>query len=306
MPASSSRRDVLKLMGVAGVVFSSGLAGAAGAAAEAQRKKKSSLDSEFFFLQLSDPHWGYSGVSNPEADVTLPKAVSTINGVAARPDFIVFTGDLTHNTDDAGIRRRRMGEFKKIVGDLKVKSLHLMPGEHDAAKDGGAAYRETFGATYHAFDHKGVRFVALDNVSDPTGAVGQAQIDWLAADLKKLPREAPIVVFTHRPLFDLSPEWDWDTKDGAKVIDVLLPHPHVTVFYGHIHQEHHHRTEHIAHHAARSLIFPLPAPGSVPKKVPLAWDPSAPFKGIGYRQIEATGAEGAGKLTELPVVGSPA
>ena len=28
MPASSSRRDVLKLMGVAGVVFSSGLAGA--------------------------------------------------------------------------------------------------------------------------------------------------------------------------------------------------------------------------------------------------------------------------------------
>jgi len=113
-------------------------------------------------------------------------------------------------------------------------------------------------------------------------------------------------VFTHRPLFDLSPEWDWDTKDGAKVIDVLLPHPHVTVFYGHIHQEHHHRTEHIVHHAARSLIFPLPAPGSVPKKVPLDWDPAAPFQGLGYRKVDATGTEGARQLTELPVVGPPA
>ncbi|HEY8923076.1 MAG TPA: metallophosphoesterase, partial [Polyangia bacterium] len=289
MPARTSRRDVLKLMGVGGVVFSSGLAGAAGP----DPKKKSATDREFFFLQLSDSHWGYSGVSNPEGAVTLPTAVSTINAVAAQPDFIVFTGDLTHNTDDAAVRRQRMGEFKKIVGGLKVKSLHLMPGEHDAAKDGGAAYREIFGATHHSFDHKGVHFVALDNVSDPAGAVGQAQIDWLAADLKERPRETPIVVLTHRPLFDLSPEWDWDTKDGAKVIDVLLPHPHVSVFYGHIHQEHHHRTEHIVHHAARSLIFPLPAPGSAPKKAPLAWDPAAPFKGLGYRKIDASDAEGA-------------
>lgn len=300
MPFQASRRDVLKLMGVGGVVFSSGLAGAAG------KPQKSSRDSDFFFLQLSDTHWGYSGVSNPEADVTLKKAVETVNGTSARPDFIVFTGDLTHTTEDGAVRRQRMGEFKQIVSGLKVKTLHLMPGEHDAARDAGAAYRETFGATYHAFDHKGVHFVALDNVSDPAGAVGDAQIDWLAADLKKVGHDAPVVVFTHRPLFDLSPEWDWTTKDGAKVIDVLLPHKNVTVFYGHIHQEHHHRTAHIQHHAARSLIFPLPAPASVPKKVPLAWDPAAPFKGIGYRQIDVGGQKGEGerdlRLTELSVV----
>jgi hypothetical protein len=306
MPFQASRRDVLKLMGVGGVVFSSGLAGAAG------KLQKSSRDADFFFLQLSDTHWGYSGVSNPEADVTLKKAVETVNGVPARPDFIVFTGDLTHTTDDGAVRRRRLGEFKQIVSGLKVKTLHLMPGEHDAARDAGAAYRETFGATYHAFDHKGVHFVALDNVSDPVGAVGDAQIDWLAADLKKVGHDAPVVVFTHRPLFDLSPEWDWTTKDGAKVIDVLLPYKNVTVFYGHIHQEHHHRTEHIQHHAARSLIFSLPAPGSVPKKAPLAWDPAAPFKGLGYRQIEVghkkreeNGDEARSlSLTELPVVQS--
>jgi hypothetical protein len=289
-----NRRELLRLMGVSGVVFSSGLAGAA------VKKKKSSVDDGFFFLQLSDTHWGYAGPANPAADVTLPKAIETINGVAARPDFVVFTGDLTHTTDDGGVRRKRMTEFRRIVSGLTVADRRFMPGEHDASLDKGAAYQELFGPTHHVFDHKGVHFVALDNVSDPTGAVGAAQIDWLAADLAKRPKDAPIVVLTHRPLFDLYPQWDWATADGAKVIDVLLPYKHVTVFYGHIHQEHHHQTEHIAHHAARSLIFPLPAPASVPKKAPLPWDPRAPFHGLGYRRVDVD-PDGGSRATELAV-----
>jgi hypothetical protein len=292
------RRDILKLMGVGGVVFGSGLAGGA-----TKKKKSASDNGDFFFLQLSDTHWGYTGVSNPEADVTLKKAVGTINAIGARPDFIVFTGDLTHTTDDLAIRNKRMTEFQEIASGLKVETLHLMPGEHDAAKDKAGAFRQHFGETHYAFDHKGIHFVTLDNVSDPEGAVGAAQIDWLAADLKKLGPEARIVVFTHRPLFDLYPQWEWSTKDGAKVIDVLMPHKNVTVFYGHIHQEHHHQTEHIAHHAARSLVFPLPAAGSVPKKVPLAWDAAEPFKGLGYRQVDlAINSAVDPRLTELPVV----
>jgi len=296
MSFDRDRRDILKLMAVGGVVFASGLAGAA---TGRRRKSDAGGDSEFFFLQLSDTHWGYSGVSNPQADVTLPRAIETINSAGAQPDFIVFTGDLTHTTDDAAIRRKRMTEFRRLAGRLDVKDLRFLPGEHDAAKDAGAAFKEQFGATHYAFDHKGVHFVALDNVSDPAGAVGPDQIDWLARDLKKVGRDRRIVVLAHRPLFDLYPEWEWSTKDGAKVIDVLLPYPHVTVFYGHIHQEHHHTTEQIAHHAARSLVFALPAPGSVPKKVPAAWDPAAPFKRLGYRRIGVDGARS--ELTELPI-----
>jgi hypothetical protein len=290
------RRDILKLMAVGGVVFASGLAGAARGR---KRKSDAGAESDFFFLQLSDTHWGYSGVSNPEADVTLPHAIDTINAAGAQPDFIVFTGDLTHTTDDAGVRGKRMTEFRRLVDRLHVKSLRFLPGEHDAAKDAGGAFKEHFGATHYAFDHKGVHFVALDNVSDPEGAVGPAQIDWLARDLKEAGRERRIVVLAHRPLFDLYPAWEWSTKDGAKVMDVLLGYPNVTVFYGHIHQEHHHTTEQIAHHAARSLIFALPAPGSVPKKVPAAWDPAAPLKGLGYRRVDVDGARA--DITELAV-----
>jgi hypothetical protein len=285
-------------MGVGGVVFASGLAGATGLD---KRGGRDNAGRNFFFLQLSDTHWGFQGPPNPQADTTLKKAVETINSVDLQPDFVVFTGDLTHTTEDRELRRKRMVEFRKIVSDLKVKDLRFMPGEHDAAQDAGEAFKENFGATHYAFDHKGVHFVTLDNVSDPKGAVGEEQRDWLATDLKKIGRDAPIVVLTHRPLFDLFPAWDWATPDGTKVVDILLPYRNVTVFYGHIHQEHHHQTEHIQHHAAKSLIFPLPTPGSVPKRAPLAWNVDKPFDGLGYRRVEVGAARAESQILERPV-----
>ena len=116
--------------------------------------------------------------------------------------------------------------------------------------------------------------------------LGKPQLGWLADDLKGVAPEVPVVVFAHRPLFDLYEEWDWTTDDGDQAIALLQAHPNVTVFYGHIHQEHHHMTGAIAHHAARSLIFPLPAPGSVPKRVPVPWDPARPYQGLGLREVD--------------------
>ena len=118
---------------------------------------------EFFFVQLSDSHWGYSGPANPEADSTLRKAVASVNALEIQPDFIVFTGDLTHTTDDSAERRRRMTEFRGIVSGLKVRDVRFVPGEHDASLDSGAAFKELFGETHYSFDHKGVHFVAIDS-----------------------------------------------------------------------------------------------------------------------------------------------
>ncbi|MGO4327449.1 metallophosphoesterase [Cupriavidus sp. 2TAF22] len=288
---SWKRRDFLGLAACAGgAVFAQALPGwAAG------------RDETFYFVQLSDAHWGFQGPPNPDARGTLPKAVAAVNALPQPPDFLMFTGDLTHTTDDPAERRRRMREFKAIVAGLKVPVVHLMPGEHDASLDEGAAYQELFGPTHYVFDHKGMHFIVLDNVSDPAGRVGAAQLDWLAADLGRQPRDARIVVFTHRPLFDLYPQWDWATRDGAQVIERLMPYPNVTVFYGHIHQEHHHMTGHIAHHAARSLMFPLPPAGSQAQRLPVPWDPAQPYKGLGWREVQAARAGGEFGIEEKPV-----
>ena len=286
------RRDFLKLAGLGGAVLVSGCAGTGPGAAAA---------SDFYFVQLSDTHWGFQGPPNPDAKVTLRKAVAAVNRLSNPPDFIMFTGDLTHTTDDPAERRRRLAEFKSIVADLKVRNVRFMPGEHDASLDQGAAYQEIFGATHYAFDHKGVHFIVIDNVSDPAARIGAEQLAWVKADLSGQPRDARIVVFTHRPLFDLAPRWDWATRDGAQAIDLLMPYPNVTVLYGHIHQEHHHMTGHIAHHSAKSLIFALPAPGSQPNRTPQAWDPEQPYKGLGFREVDALVGKAQYAITELPV-----
>ena len=257
---------------------------------------------DFYFVQLSDTHWGYKGPDNPESANTLRKAVAAVNALPKQPDFIMFTGDLTHTTDDPVERRRRLTEFKQIVSDLKVKTVRFMPGEHDASLDRGAAYREFFGDPNYSFDHRGIHFVVVDNVSDPGSKIGDEQLAWLSADLAKLDKAAPLVVFTHRPLFDLAPKWDWATRDGAKAVEMLMPFKNATVFYGHIHQEHHHMTGHIAHHSAKSLVFALPVAGSQEKRSPIAWDASAPFKGLGFRGVDAIVKEARYKVTEFPVV----
>jgi 3',5'-cyclic AMP phosphodiesterase CpdA len=292
------RRDFIRLAGLGGgIVFASGLGlSALGALAEHR-------NDDFYFVQLSDTHLGFSGPQvNPDAAGTLIKAVAAVNRLEQQPDFVVFTGDLTHTTDDPKLRRERMKQFQGIVSELKVKDVRFMAGEHDASLDQGEAYQEFFGRLHYTFDHKGVHFVVLDNVSDPGAIVGVDQLAWLKADLDRQRPDARIVVLTHRPLFDLYPDWDWATRDGASVIDLLLPHRNVTVFYGHIHQEQHHFTGHIAHHSARSLMFPLPAPGSVPKKAPILWDNAAPYQGLGFREVKAEDREAKYQMTELPVV----
>lgn len=286
------RRNFLRLGAVGGgAVFMSGLFhGAAAAGSE-----------DFYFVQLSDSHWGYKGPANPDAQNTLRKAVAHVNALERRPDFIVFTGDLTHTTDDPAERRARMAQFKEIVAGLAVKRIHFLQGEHDASLDNGAAFQEAFGPTHYSFDHKGVHFIALDNVSDPGARIGAAQLAWLKGDLATQANDARIVVLTHRPLFDLEPKWDWATRDGAQAIALLMRYPNVTVFYGHIHQENHHMTGHIAHHSAKSLIFPLPAPGSQEKRTPLPWDPATPEKGLGFREIDAEAKPAAYQITEFTV-----
>ena len=63
------RRDFLKLAGIGGVVFVSGL-GNLGHSARASGPR----ENNFFFVQLSDTHWGFNGLAvNPDSAGTLKK-----------------------------------------------------------------------------------------------------------------------------------------------------------------------------------------------------------------------------------------
>ncbi len=296
MNSKLSRRDFLAMSGVGGLVLASGLPGCASMAG----------GSNFSFVQITDMHWGYANPKvNPEARITLPRAIAAVNAMEHKPDFVVFTGDLTQTTDDPKVRRQRLHEVKDMIAGIRGTQVRTFAGEHDASLDRGAAYLEVFGGQLnYTFDHKGVHFIVLDNCSDPAPILGAKQIEWLKADLARQRQDQPIVVLTHRPLFAMYPQWDWDTRDGQQAIDALMPFKNVTVFYGHVHHEHHFRTGHIEHHAATSTMFPLAPVGTMPQKTQLPWTPSQPFKGLGYRSVQASASGAAQQPREIPLVRS--
>jgi 3',5'-cyclic AMP phosphodiesterase CpdA len=288
------RRKFLRVSGVSlgvGALISvaPGLAGGGTASAMTRwfRRQNGEAVSPFRLVQLSDAHVGFSGPPNPTGTKAFERAIDIVNGLNPQPDLILFTGDLTHESETAGEHAKRMQLFQTLTARLKAKKVMYVPGEHDAALDNGALYRQFFGETHYSFDHRGVHFVALDNVSRGKPEVGAEQLAWLARDLARYPHTAPIIVFTHRPLFDLRPDWEWFTRDGDEVLNVLAPFENVTILYGHIHRHDVHQSEHAMHYASRSLIFAFPDPTTSGDKKPMPFDKEKPFQNLGLQRVAA-------------------
>ncbi len=296
MTAPLDRRSFLKIAGMSlgmGTLYEiapfHGARGEARELASQLGKANGEQVTPFSVVQISDSHVGFKGAPAPLGTRAFERAVEMINQLPRQPDLVLFTGDLIDDSEYSDVNKQHIKLFQKIARDLKVGKIQYVPGEHDAALDGGTLFREAFGETHYSFDHRGVHFIALDNVSRGRPEVGPTQIAWLKQDLSRFPRTAPIVVFTHRPLFDLKPEWEWFTLDGDEVMTVLEPYQNVTVLYGHIHTEHVRETVHARHYAARALIFAFPDPAKDGEKKPLPFDKQQPFKNLGIRQVDVRG-----------------
>ncbi len=292
MERDLDRRRFLSITGISlgfGALYAVGPRGALAKEGDHVTRRLAEANGEapgsFSFVQLSDTHVGFQSPQYPGGTAAFELAIQNVNALPKKPDLVLFTGDLTHDSEDKDEHARRMRTFRDIASRLDGPVVKAIPGEHDAGLDGGALFREHFGETSYSFDHRGVHFVALDNVSRARPEVGAERIAWLEQDLGRFQPTAPIVVFTHRPLFDLKPEWEWFTRDGDQVLEVLAPFENVTVLYGHIHRAHHRVIGHTRHDAARSLVFSFPDPDATDDKKPVPYDGARPYAGLGLRVV---------------------
>jgi hypothetical protein len=285
------RRSFLKISGAAlgiGVLYSAVPTIVSAQDRDVMRflgKQNGEIVTPFSFVQLSDAHVGFNGPPDPLGTKAFERAVDMINALPQRPDLVLFTGDLTHDSEEKDVHAQRMKQFLEISKRINVPLIKYVPGEHDSGLDKGSMYHDFLGESYYSFDHRGIHFIALDNVSRAKPEIGPEQLAWLKKDLVRFPTTAPIVVFTHRPLFDLKPEWEWFTSDGDDVMNLLAPYQNVTVLYGHIHRDDSHEIGHSHHYAAKSLIFAFPDPEKVADKKPMPFDKDAPFKDLGIRLV---------------------
>ena len=146
-------------------------------------------------------------------------------------DFCLVLGDLAEYGTVAEL---------SLVRDL-FKSLpmptYFVPGNHDYSKgDDRSAYDDLFPKrSNYVFDHNGWNFVAIDSTQGEkyqNTSVQPATLEWLDAQLPKLDRSRPTVLFTHFPLGE---RVTYRPTNAEEVLRRFVGHNLRTVLGGHFH-----------------------------------------------------------------------
>jgi len=238
------------------------------------------------FIQISDSHIGFAKDANPDTTGTFKELLGRV--AAARPAFLLHTGDVSHLSKDS-----EWDIAQQLVKETGIET-HFIPGEHDMLVDEGKGFFARFSPQakpggWYSFDQGGVHFVALVNVANlkagGEGSFGAEQLAWLEADLKGQAASQPLVVMTHIPLWQVYPDWGWGTEDGAQALTYLKRFGSVTVLNGHIHQLLQKVEGNVTFHTGMSTAFPQPAPGQGPSPGPMKVDPGKPRTLLGISSV---------------------
>jgi hypothetical protein len=142
----------------------------------------------------------------------------------------------------------------------------------------------------------------LDNSLQSRFEVGPAGREWLKADLAKVDKSTPLVVFSHSPLYKYFHDWNFWTDDAEEVQEILKPFDEVTVIHGHTHQLLSNRIGNISFHGMLSTAWPWPyAPSGLPKLTVQMnrADPFNQFDGCGDGRIDVLQSGAVNKLYNL-------
>jgi hypothetical protein len=300
-----SRRDFLR---------ASVIAAAAGAASTGMlpfmNTVKMAFGAESFtFAWISDTHL-YPKNLNTRFVEKATRAINDVKAMKPAPDFLIFGGDLAQLGDPVELE---LGA--ELLKDLTVKK-YFIPGEHDWYLDMGKTWNKMFGQSPWTFDHKGVRFIGLDTVSrvpdywsatnmtprermghmatldgsvaGPWAGVGRDQLDWLQKTLSGYGMDKPVVIFTHNPLYEYYPAWNFWVRDWREVHEVLRPYTNVTNIHGHTHQVLYNEIGTMRSIGMLATAWNWPyAPQGVPElTVPMVRvDPGDIFDGVGWGKM---------------------
>jgi 3',5'-cyclic AMP phosphodiesterase CpdA len=162
----------------------------------------------FFFIQLSDPQFGFfnNDIDFPQETANFEFTVANVNRL--KPDFVIITGDLVNKPGDPA----QMAEYDRIRKQiLPTIPVYEMPGNHDIENaptpERVAAYRAKYGPDHYVFRHKNVLGIVLNSTvihtPDKVAAELAAQDAWLKAELVKAKASDAkhIIVFQHHPWF---------------------------------------------------------------------------------------------------------
>jgi hypothetical protein len=269
----------------------------------------------FRFAWVSDTHLYPKELNSRFVEKTV-RAFKEVQAMSPPADFMIFGGDLAQLGDPVELQ---LGA--DLLKEVTLKKVFI-PGEHDWYLDMGAAWNKSFGATPWTFDHKGVRIIGLDTVShapdfwthrkyspkermghmatlDGTlggawSAIGAKQMQYLSTTLADWPKDRPVILFTHTPLYEYYPPWNFWIRDWREAHEILRPFANVTNVHGHTHQVLYNEIGKLRSIGMLATSWPWPyAPEGVPTltRPMIRADPGDHFDGVGWSQL-TMGADG--------------
>lgn len=197
----------------------------------------------WFFIQLTDPQFGMFEKNEEFVKETLlyEKAVAEVNRL--RPDFVVITGDFTHDQHSI----EQIEEFMRITATIHPEiPVYYSPGNHDIGlnpdKQSLRKYTERFGKDRFSFQHKGSLFIGFNTslIKSDLPKEEQKQYKWLKSKLKKGRKTNHIILFCHYPFFNKNIEEPETYSNLApesrqKYLSVFDAQKVTAVFSGHYH-----------------------------------------------------------------------
>ena len=157
----------------------------------------------FFFLQLSDPQFGFMDNNKSISAETeaMNKAVTAIHQL--KPPFVVITGDFVNNSKS----KEQIAAYKSMIAqiDSSVK-VYMIPGNHDIGKVSRASidnYKKNYGEPHFSFRYGDCAFIGIDSniIKEEDKEREEVQFKWLEQELQKTKDARFKFVFTHCSVF---------------------------------------------------------------------------------------------------------
>lgn len=157
----------------------------------------------FFFLQLSDPQFGFMDNNKSISAETeaMNKVVTAINQL--KPPFVVITGDFVNNSKS----KEQIAAYKSMIAqiDSSVK-VYMIPGNHDIGKVSRASidnYKKNYGEPHFSFRYGDCAFIGIDSniIKEEDKEREEVQFKWLEQELQKTKDARFKFVFTHCSVF---------------------------------------------------------------------------------------------------------
>lgn len=281
LPRPVSRRDFMKLGGVAGVAALAACAPMSSPAASARSGVTLRI------AHITDMHIEPYGPGTSE----FARALQQVHASTPAVDFVLNTGDCIMDSleTDKARAEKQWDAFTAVmqaectlpvfhaIGNHDVWGWGLPPGlQAEISSDplygkGMALARLGIPDRYYSFDRGGWRFIVLDSTHLPEGEVEYSysgklddeQYRWLAAQLDSTPDTMPVCIASHIPVLAACMYLDGDNEttgnwvvpgawlhiDARRLWNLFWQHPNVRLcLSGHTHQ-----VEDLRYHGARYL-----------------------------------------------------